>query len=152
MIIRRMLTEAAVRADEGVNLLPQRTPPMTTPIGRARQSRPEYAGSHQSDGFGDTVVVLLRKRVMEVAFDTQSGYLGNLRGEDEARVGRGRMMTKGLEAEREGNQPERSFLPAHPLRLFPTLVVIKTWARLWDADQSFSLETSAVIHPFATVR
>jgi len=116
MIIRGVLAEAAIGTDEFSALLCERLHSSVIPMRRAAETRPERGGGLQADGFGDAMVVLLRKRVIQMERDALAGGIGESGGERQTHVGRRRVVAEGLDSEGDGNQAEGGFLPAHPVR------------------------------------
>ena len=115
MVVRRVLAEAAIRADEFSALLGERRQARMVPGRRAGETRPERGGGLESDRLREAVVVLLRKRVVQVGGDASAGRVGQTSGERQTRVSRRRVVTEGLEGERHGDQAEGGFLSAHPV-------------------------------------
>jgi hypothetical protein len=62
------------------------------------------------------MIVLLGERVIDMPFDAASGRFGHPRSQHQTGVGRGRMVPECLHPEGQRDEPERSFLAAHPLR------------------------------------
>ncbi len=62
------------------------------------------------------MIVLLRKRVLQMEFDAPAGGVGETGGERQTRVGRRGVVTEGLDGEGDGDQAEGALLTAHPVR------------------------------------
>ena len=117
MVVRRVLAETTVGADERVALTGEQIPPVIVgPMRRTAETRPEPGRGLESDQFRNAVVVLLRQCVTQMVADAFSGRDSEACGERKTGVGRRRVITEGLQGERDGDQTKGSFLPAHPVR------------------------------------
>ena len=116
MVVRRVLAEAAIGTDQFRALLREGRHAIAVPKRGAGKSGPERGGGLQADGLRDAVVVLLRERVIQMEGDTSAGGVGETGRKRQPRVGRRRVIAKGLEGERDRDQPNGGFLAAHPIR------------------------------------
>ena len=117
MVVRRMLAEAAVRADEFGALFGEQVPPeIIGPMREAAEARPESGRGLESDQLRDAVIVLLSQGVTQMVSDAVSGRVGEPCCEGQAGVRRRRMIAEGLQGERDGDQAEGRLLSAHPVR------------------------------------
>ena len=62
------------------------------------------------------MVVLLRKRVIQVEADAPTRGVGQAGRQRQTRISRRRVVTEGLNGEGDGDQAKGGFLPAHPIR------------------------------------